>query len=209
MMLATKSKKELYKEVKAKLLTEDFYLDLKQAVRNGLKLYKSNPELQSFVSSYAGIDEDELKLVWDKVFRLIMKIYSGKVKIRKQVVKYKARVNSLANTLYFSLYEVYGNRAIEIMYNILEEYIVPSLSNEEAKRSRLFFVPVSEWNLNDVLALYEEVLAKHSEILCKIKKEYHLYLCSQSSFLPSGNSGGVEKCIRMVSKVFDGVCRHE
>ena len=204
--------KGVYERVKESILTLDFQNLLREQVKKGLKLYKANPELFSLVSEYTDISVNDLRPVWDKVFRLLMRIYSGRVRVKRSSGVFKARINTLANTLYFILYELYGSSATEILYSILEPYIVPSITDSESfERARLFFIPVSEGTLENTVMLLKEVLIKHNRELCKIPEYLYHGICSQTSFLPSSSNGngGVERCLTLVTKAYREVCSNE
>ena len=212
--------KKLFSQVESKLLTEDFYSLLHSKVKEGLKLYKLNPELIKLVSEYTGVPEDKLKLIWNDVYRLIVKLYYRRVKIKKRNVG-GVRLNTLANSLYFAIYERYEHQAPEIMYTILEPYMVSALQNPEndviVEKTRLLFLPIAPENLDEILELLKEILSSNRRILCNDTVVSALeILCSQSSKLPSSKSSfntysikDTEYCIKNLKKIVSEVCTHE
>lgn len=201
-----------YKAIKEKLLTVEFRDLLKGKVKDGLRLYKSNPELVKLVSEYLDVPEHSLSPYWNKLFMLIMKIYYGKVRVKQTTNLLRVRVNTLANSLYFILYDVYGTEATKLMYNIIEPYLVPVLSGEEDfNKARLFFVPLSTQTLDGVINLFREIISSNKKVLCRIPLNLYYTICSQSSLLPSSSNGrgGVEKCGRLIRKTYTEVCSSE
>lgn len=198
-----------YEEIKKKLKTIEFRDLIRNKVRNGLGLYKSNPDLIIIVSDFLGVPEYTLTPIWDRVFKLVLKIYHGKVKVRSSGNVGRVHVNSLANSLYFILYEKYGSDTISVMYDLLEPYMVPVLSGEgDYEKVRLFFLPISTSNVESVMNLFREVLESKRDVFCSIPLVMYYVICSQSSLLPTSSTGrgGVETCVSKLKKIYREVC---
>lgn len=201
--------------VKSKLLTPEFHSLLLTKTRNGLKLYRTNPELVKLVSEFVGIPEEQLKPIWKDVYKVIINIYNRKAKLRQETVG-EVRLNTLANSLYYAVYEKYEQKAPEVVYTILEPYIVPALQDPDAedavKKVQLLFLPISPENIDEVLAVLGEILASNRELLCNDTIISALEMvCHRSSLLPTSKKSNnsikdVDYCFSKLKKTAVNAC---
>ena len=206
--------KKLFSEVASKLKTEEFYNLLHSKIEEGLKLYKGNPELLQLVSEFTGVPQDELRVIWSDVYRVVVDVFYKRVKVKK-ARSGGTRLNTLANSIYFALYEKYEHKTPELMYSILEPYMVRALQGDDPKAvetARLFFLPISSDNVDQILALLREVMESNKEYFCNDTVIQALdIVCSRSSSLPRSTGAGIglkdtEYCIHNLKRIASEVC---
>jgi len=211
--------KRLFSSIESKLLTEEFVSSFRKDVKSGkLKLYKRNPELIKLVSKYTGISEEELKPVWSDVYRLLLDIYYNRRKVKKRKkLEGGLGLNTLANSLFFSLYNKYEHKTPEIMYTLLEPYMTAALSGDRdaVEKARLLYLPISMHNLDGVLGLLTEIISSNREIFCDDMVISGLdIVCTQTNNLPSSRSSSsktkdTEYCLSRLRRIVSEVCTHD
>ena len=214
-MALTETVPDFLSYVKSRLLTPEFHSLLITRIKSGLKLYRSNPELIKLVSDFTGVHEEQLKPIWSDVYKIIIDIYNRRAKLRQETVG-EVRLNTLANSLYYAVYEKYEHRAPEIIYTVLEPYVVPALQdpdNEDAvKKSQLLFLPISPENLDSILTLLGQILTSNRELLCNDTIISALEIvCHRSSLLPTPRSSSklikdVSYCLSELKKIVINAC---
>lgn len=187
---------------------------------------RSSAELKSYISAASGVPFEDVEKNWDVIWRHIKYVFEERPRISKSPPKQQAvsptnmtkdesdstiRINTLANTIYFVLYERHGTRAPEIIYRLLEPMMTKALveGGESAVKARLLFLPAAPDTLEGILEVYKEILLTGKEFLCS-DEDLHLSLCRVSSELPSGDARikgyTSDDCARKVSQIFREVC---
>jgi len=203
--------------IKSILKTVDFKQILKDKVtRREVLLAKKDPNIFRLVVEYTGEPESIVRKYWDKIYKLIVKIYYGRVKVEKEGTGYVSIITP-ASALYLALREVYGADATEIMYQILEPVMTSALAFDQdaAYIAHNLFMPVSPSSLDVLDAILPPILSNGKEYVCneKVAELFENLVCTRNQALPHNlsrnNTTGlktIEDCIAKIKKILGDVC---
>ncbi len=125
--------------------------------------------------SECGVDEDTIRSQWSTVYECIVYGRCGGAAPGED----RPRLHYVtgATALFWALYDVYGEEAHRIIYELLE----PRLTGGDARRWSLLFHPVTPGNIGEVRALIEE--------LCRgldgrVAERAARYLCARTDYNP-------------------------
>jgi len=199
----------LLSRIRKRVFSRDFASCFLPRVRSGqVGMYKRNPELLKLASECSRLSQEELSRVWDDVYRMLLDLYYGRARL-EEAGEARVSVSTVANAVFYALYNVLGHSAVSTMYSLLEPYLIPALSGDEesARRARLLFTPVDESNVDEVLSAFRELLKASRGVMCQAARDYEI-LCLVSRGLPrsvDGSAGGVKDMNYCLSRLREAV----
>jgi len=188
--------------------------NFKEVFRNAVssrkvKLCTNCPDLKQFVAEQLGLSESIVEQYWkDVIFPKLREIYNRRDAISEKGVAFAFPIVTLANVLYFLLYEQ-TEEAPKIMYEILEPYVVRCLNSmrrDDCEPVRLFFSPVDSENVDSVLRLLAEILSKYPQLRVRDLD----MICAVSAHLPKAvtairkNLKDVSYCKKELNRILQG-----
>jgi len=186
--------------------------------KNKLRISSDSQELIDFLVELTGFDRKKLEEHRRKIAKYVAMAYSGTCNTVKLPPRKQREVGSipfltLANSLYIAIYEKHGDKTPQIMYELLEPYIVSCLSTQNREvcdKAQLFFLPVSPKSIDSVLNLLSELLSGKN--VCELLDINAIkVLCRKTNTLYEGD-GSLSKdekdahyCLKKLESIL-GVC---
>ena len=182
--------------------SEDF---LRRVENQNIRIFKRNKDLMRFVASHCSVPLDFVTEHWPKIYDSIRKMYSGSGKkhSRARSAETGFKVNTLANSIFLAVYEAYGEKTPRVMYEVLEPFMMETLSGKSPV-ARLLFLPITPRNLDEVVSLLRVIVSSRRDVFCSPVVSSRLtILCrltSDQHHLVASN------CASKVLKVVEEVC---